>query len=63
MIKVIAPYQRISIKYLAQELNGIPEKDVEDLLVSLILDRRINGYIDQVRPCPHSTHLFTSRDV
>jgi COP9 signalosome complex subunit 2 len=49
MIKVIAPYQRISIKYLAQELNGIPEKDVEDLLVSLILDRRINGYIDQVR--------------
>jgi COP9 signalosome complex subunit 2 len=58
MIKVIAPYQRISIKYLAQELNGIPEKDVEDLLVSLILERRINGYIDQVLDCVTHTHLL-----
>ena len=30
-----------------QELN-IPEKDVEQLLVSLILDNRIQGHIDQV---------------
>lgn len=30
-----------------QELN-VPEKDVEDLLVSLILDNRIDGHIDQV---------------
>lgn len=30
-----------------QELN-VPEKDVEELLVSLILDNRINGHIDQV---------------
>lgn len=30
-----------------QELN-IPEKDVEELLVSLILDNRIHGHIDQV---------------
>lgn len=26
----------------------MPEKDVEDLLVSLILDNRIDGHIDQV---------------
>lgn len=49
MIKVIVPYQRVSIRYLAQELNGIPEQDVEELLVSLILDKKINGHIDQVR--------------
>jgi COP9 signalosome complex subunit 2 len=30
-----------------QELN-IPEKDVEALLVSLILDSRVSGHIDQV---------------
>lgn len=30
-----------------QELN-IPEKDVEHLLVSLILDNRVHGHIDQV---------------
>lgn len=30
-----------------QELN-VPEQDVEDLLVSLILDNRIDGHIDQV---------------
>lgn len=30
-----------------QELN-VPEKDVGELLVSLILDNRINGHIDQV---------------
>ena len=32
---------------LHQELN-VPEKDVEQLLVSLILDNRIDGHIDQV---------------
>ena len=30
-----------------QELN-VPEKDVEQLLVSLILDNQIHGHIDQV---------------
>lgn len=33
--------------YHSQELN-VPEKDVEELLVSLILDNRIHGHIDQV---------------
>ena len=32
---------------MSQQLN-IPEGDVEQLLVSLILDNRINGHIDQV---------------
>ena len=30
-----------------QELN-IPEPEVENLLVSLILDNRVHGHIDQV---------------
>lgn len=33
--------------YIIQELN-VPEQDVEQLLVSLILDNRIHGHIDQV---------------
>ena len=35
---------------MSQQLN-IPEADVEQLLVSLILDNRINGHIDQVGAC------------
>ena len=41
-------YTRIKIPSIAAELN-IPEADVEALLVSLILDRKIEGHIDQVR--------------
>lgn len=33
--------------FRSQELN-IPEGDVEQLLVSLILDNRVHGHIDQV---------------
>lgn len=36
---------KVELKF--QELN-VPEKDVEQLLVSLILDNRIHGHIDQV---------------
>jgi COP9 signalosome complex subunit 2 len=35
------------MEWNGQELN-IPEKDVEALLVSLILDSRVSGHIDQV---------------
>ncbi|KAM1255954.1 hypothetical protein ACFX1Q_030130 [Malus domestica] len=41
------PYTRIRIPFISKELN-VPEKDVEQLLVSLILDNRIDGHIDQV---------------
>ena len=49
LVKLISPYTRISLSYIAHELNGIPEQDVEDLLVSLILDKKIDARIDQVR--------------
>ncbi|PHT34594.1 hypothetical protein CQW23_26394 [Capsicum baccatum] len=47
LLKIIKPYTRIRIPFISKELN-VPEKDVEELLVSLILDNRIHGHIDQV---------------
>lgn len=48
LLKAIAPYTRVRLRFLASELNGIPVSDVEDLLVSLILDGKVDGKIDQV---------------
>merc|ERR1712180_19090 len=47
LIKLIKPYTRIQIKFISGELN-IESGDVENLLVSCILDSTINGRIDQV---------------
>ncbi|RVX05068.1 COP9 signalosome complex subunit 2 [Vitis vinifera] len=47
LLKLIKPYTRIRIPFISKELN-VPEEDVEQLLVSLILDNRIQGHIDQV---------------
>ncbi|XP_071723201.1 COP9 signalosome complex subunit 2-like, partial [Rutidosis leptorrhynchoides] len=47
LLKLIKPYTRIRIPFISKELN-FPEADVEQLLVSLILDNRIQGHIDQV---------------
>ncbi|CAN0523858.1 unnamed protein product, partial [Ectocarpus sp. 12 AP-2014] len=49
LLKAIAPYTRVKLPYLAGELNDIPVTDVEDLLVSCILDGKVDGKIDQVR--------------
>ncbi|KAM3339737.1 COP9 signalosome complex subunit 2 [Capsicum galapagoense] len=47
LLKLIKPYTRIRIPFISKELH-VPESDVETLLVSLILDNRIQGHIDQV---------------
>lgn len=47
LIKLIDPYTRIAIPHAARVLN-IEEREVEDLLVALILDEKIKGQIDQV---------------
>lgn len=47
LIKLIKPYTSIEITFISKQLN-IPEDDVEELLVGLILDDRISGQIDQV---------------
>jgi COP9 signalosome complex subunit 2 len=46
LLKLIKPYTRIRIQFISESLH-IPEKDVEALLVSLILDGRVFGLIDQ----------------
>lgn len=47
LLKLIKPYTRVRIPSISKELN-IPESDVESLLVSLILDNRVHGHIDQI---------------
>ncbi|WOH06308.1 hypothetical protein DCAR_0625733 [Daucus carota subsp. sativus] len=47
LLKLIKPYTRIRIPFISKELN-VPEGDVEQLLISLILDNRVQGHIDQV---------------
>jgi len=48
LVKLIKPYTSISLEFIAKWLN-ISTQDVESLLVSCILDRKINGKIDQVK--------------
>jgi COP9 signalosome complex subunit 2 len=48
LLKLIQPYTRVRLPFISHALH-IPEGDVERLLVSLILDNRIEGYVDQVR--------------
>jgi len=47
LLKILTPYTKIRTEFIAQELN-ITSKQVEDLMVSLILDNQIRGRIDQV---------------
>eukprot|EP00179_Madagascaria_erythrocladioides_P003212 CAMPEP_0198311292 /NCGR_PEP_ID=MMETSP1450-20131203/3058_1 /TAXON_ID=753684 ORGANISM="Madagascaria erythrocladiodes, Strain CCMP3234" /NCGR_SAMPLE_ID=MMETSP1450 /ASSEMBLY_ACC=CAM_ASM_001115 /LENGTH=470 /DNA_ID=CAMNT_0044014163 /DNA_START=94 /DNA_END=1506 /DNA_ORIENTATION=+ len=47
LLKRLQPYTRIRIAFISAELN-VPAEDVEELLVSLILDNKIRGRIDQI---------------
>merc|ERR1712216_307441 len=47
LLKVVTPYTRIRIPFISRELN-ISDAEVEQLLVSLILDGQIDGHIDQM---------------
>jgi len=47
LLKILTPYTKIRVVFLADELN-VANKEVEDLMVSLILDNKIRGRIDQV---------------
>lgn len=52
LLKLIQPFTQVRLPFISKKLN-IPESDVEQLLVSLILDNRITGHVDQVR-----SHFF-----
>lgn len=58
VLKLIQPYTRIRIPFVSAQLN-VPEHDVEQLLVALILDNRIAGHIDQARRTILSTAAQT----
>jgi len=47
LLRIIGPYSRIKVPFLATELNVSP-KEVEELLIALILDSKVQGKIDQV---------------
>ena len=47
LVNLIKPYTRMDISYAAKELN-IEEHELESLLISLIIDGRIHGKIDQI---------------
>lgn len=47
IIDIIKPYTRMELDYLAKTLN-VSRPEAEDLVVSLILDKKIKGKIDQV---------------
>ena len=48
ILGMIGPYTRVRLERISKSLNGIRVEDVESLLVSLILDGRLKGRIDQV---------------
>lgn len=47
VLRAIQPYTRVRIPFIAHQLN-VPAAEVEALLISLILDGRVAGRIDQV---------------
>ncbi|GBF94078.1 COP9 signalosome complex subunit [Raphidocelis subcapitata] len=47
LLQLIKPYTQVRLPFISAKLN-IPPADVEALLVSLILDGRVTGHIDQV---------------
>ena len=49
LLSILEPFTRVTLEFLASELNNISVEDVEKLLVALILDGKLQGKIDQVR--------------
>jgi len=47
LIDLIKPYTRLELSFLAQQLN-VDKDEVEELLIGLILDGKVEGRIDQV---------------
>ncbi|CAM9831385.1 unnamed protein product, partial [Phaeothamnion confervicola] len=47
LLALVRPYEKITLAFVARELK-LPAEEVESLLISMILDERIRGRIDQV---------------
>lgn len=60
LLGLIKPYKNIKISFISQQLR-IEEEEVENLLVSYILDGCIQGRIDQVNGMLKMTQMDTDR--
>jgi COP9 signalosome complex subunit 2 len=47
LIDLIRPYTRLELSFLAKQLN-VDKAEVEELLIGLILEGKVEGRIDQV---------------
>lgn len=47
LLRLIGPYTRIRLAFLAKELN-VSTEEIESLCVDLILDQQLEGHIDQI---------------
>ena len=48
ILQLIKPYRSVTLDFMVNQLgSGISSNEVEDLLVRLILDEKIDGLIDQ----------------
>lgn len=62
LIKLIEPYRRVQIPYIARELN-IEEEELHVLLGSLIIDGHVDGKIDEVNNTLVLNKHLEERDV
>ena len=60
LLSAARPYARVRLAHLGAKLGGIDAGEVEQLLVGLILDGRIQGRIDQVRDDWDERAFFSS---
>jgi len=47
LVKLIKPYTRVKLQWLCKQLNATID-EIENLVVNLILDKSINGRLDQI---------------
>ena len=47
LLKLLRPYRTLSVNFAAREL-GMAPTEVESMLVTLILDGKVNGRLDQM---------------
>ncbi|CAM9586252.1 unnamed protein product [Chrysoparadoxa australica] len=55
LLALVRPYEKVSLDFLAAELE-LSVKEVEELLVDLILNDRMEGLIDQINGCLNLSH-------